>query len=331
MRALIIFTILTFVHNTFAKNCLDLLSTFQNKERNVAPVLDVSATYKRLYEIQKQFPEHIKIHKFGTSEGEDLLALNVFHYKDQRKKYRIMISSGVHGNEPMGVITAMNFLETLLKNRDEFKDFEFTFIPMINPTGLIDSTRRTRADIDLNRSFKDGHWVEASSALRELLAKDSDFDMAIDLHGANTKSEFFAIKADEDRGLAREALKSLQKKDLLFPKTEEGERLNEFPGQNGSYTLFSPGETLSQSLGTLKTYYNNLGIPYSYTLEYPGMLKTNKGEKQMPPQRQMKMMTHIVRSLLYSLKKIERTPQSIKKFGPTKPIQVPNTTSAAVK
>ncbi len=140
------------------------------------------------------------------------------------------------------------------------------------------------------------------------MLKDNDYDMAIDLHGANTKSEFFALKADEDRGLAKEALKSLENKDLLFPKD-----INDlFPANNGSYTLFSPGETLSQSVGTLKTYFNSIGIPYSYTLEYPGMIKKGNELKQMPPQRQVKMMTHIIRSLLYSLKKIERTPQSLK-------------------
>lgn len=67
---------------------------------------------------------------------------------------RVLISAGIHGDEPAGVEAVCTFLEN--KAHQQFlADWEFTILPCINPTGYEAGTRNNHDDIDLNRKFNE--------------------------------------------------------------------------------------------------------------------------------------------------------------------------------
>ena len=66
---------------------------------------------------------------------------------------RILISAGIHGDEPAGVETVCAFLENELY-KNFLKDWEFTILPCINPAGYDAGTRNNRTTSTLTASLK---------------------------------------------------------------------------------------------------------------------------------------------------------------------------------
>lgn len=92
---------------------------------------------------------------------------------------RVLITAGIHGDEPAGVETVCSFIE-----RKEYKKFlpnwEITIVPCINPFGYENNTRSNHEGVDLNRKFK-----SPAPPIEVVLAQslfDSVFDMTIELH-----------------------------------------------------------------------------------------------------------------------------------------------------
>jgi len=177
---------------------------------------------------------------------------------------RVFLSSGVHGNEPGGVLTGMGLLEDIIKARD----YNLTFAPVMNPGGLTAETRRNSMRLDINRSFADSAGSEASRALKNAIGAEK-FDVAVDLHGANYKTQFFLIAAKEEGARAAEILAHVPN-DLLLPSTS-GTYPGYAPAFNDPerYRMLFPGSAVSSNEGTLKDYLAQRA-PRSYTLEYPG-------------------------------------------------------------
>ena len=64
----------------------------------------------------------------------------------------ILITGGVHGDEPAGVEAVLQFLTR--DNTKLLKRFSFIVIPCVNPYGYVHDTRENRDGIDINRSFE---------------------------------------------------------------------------------------------------------------------------------------------------------------------------------
>ena len=64
----------------------------------------------------------------------------------------ILVTGGVHGDEPAGVEAVLQFLER--DNTVLLKEFSFLVIPCMNPYGYVHNTRETRNGIDINRAFE---------------------------------------------------------------------------------------------------------------------------------------------------------------------------------
>ena len=66
---------------------------------------------------------------------------------------RALISAGIHGDEPGGIESILNFLRNK-KYLDYIGEWEITLLPCINPYGYEFGTRTNHQGKDLNRLFK---------------------------------------------------------------------------------------------------------------------------------------------------------------------------------
>ena len=228
----------------------------------------VDETYRLLKSLADAKVPGVKVRVIGYSDG---LPIHEVRIIGPRGTPRAFISAGVHGSEGESVTTAMRFVEWAAETPSARGQYDLTIVPMVNPGGVSRETRMSLAGKDLNRSFREGEWTEASNVIREAYGKQR-FDVAIDLHGAEKKKHFFLISASAEDTRSPRILSSVPE-DLLLP-SGSGTYPDWAPGYNNprAYLLQAPGVASSQNPGTLKDYMASLGTPYSYTLEYPGAI-----------------------------------------------------------
>lgn len=191
---------------------------------------------------------------------------------------KILITAGVHGNEPIGVITAFDLMNDLAAREPQIRvSAEWTIMPLLNIEGLISAKRLMNNKQNLNRTFDEKTWTETSRAIAATW-QSKDFDVAIDLHGSNVRKQFFLIKTTmDDRGVGRRALAALPTELLLHTAQGATQGYVGAPTENDTvdnerYLLESAGLASSSNEGTIKNYLLSRGTQYAYTLEYPGSL-----------------------------------------------------------
>lgn len=86
---------------------------------------------------------------------------------------RILISAGIHGDEPAGTLALLE----LLQQAQFSPDFEWLIFPALNPFGLLAGTRENAEGRDLNRDFKRCRSAESCFFIEQVSAFDR-----IDLH-----------------------------------------------------------------------------------------------------------------------------------------------------
>ncbi len=91
---------------------------------------------------------------------------------------QILITGGVHGDEPAGVEAAMSFLAR--DNTKLLNHFSFVVIPCINPYGFIHDIRENKDNVDINRSFETDDVLEVT-IVKEAIS-NMHFTMTIDFH-----------------------------------------------------------------------------------------------------------------------------------------------------
>ena len=98
---------------------------------------------------------------------------------------RIILSAGIHGEEPAGVYALLEFM-----NREISKflaHFSFLILPCLNPYGFTRGVRFGSGVADLNRSFDNGAALPEVAAVKDMLRKfPGPYYLAIDLHETNT-------------------------------------------------------------------------------------------------------------------------------------------------
>ena len=89
---------------------------------------------------------------------------------------RLLLTSGVHGDEPAGIESLLRFLESV----EAPPGFELFAVPCANPAGYVRDTRENGRGVDINRSFEAEDEKEVR-ILKSLLAGES-FDCHVDFH-----------------------------------------------------------------------------------------------------------------------------------------------------
>ncbi len=91
---------------------------------------------------------------------------------------KVLITGGVHGDEPAGVEAVLQFLAR--KNAEFLKRFAFVVVPCVNPYGFVHDTRENRDGVDINRSFETEEVSEVAIVKKAL--GQTQFSLAIDFH-----------------------------------------------------------------------------------------------------------------------------------------------------
>lgn len=88
----------------------------------------------------------------------------------------VMLSAGIHGDEPAGFLAALEFLK-----RGPSHAFSWIISPLLNPTGIALGTRENQHGHDLNRDYEHGRTAEVAAHLHWLKQQRVP-DIFISLH-----------------------------------------------------------------------------------------------------------------------------------------------------
>ncbi|MEX0331068.1 MAG: M14 family metallocarboxypeptidase [Puniceicoccaceae bacterium] len=152
---------------------------------------------------------------------------------------QVYISTGVHGDEPAGPMALLELLR-----RKAFPDSaNYTFFPMVNPTGLAAGTRENADGVDLNRDYGLTPVAEETRNQLEWIGQ-RQFDLCLCLH-EDYDGEGFYVYAHEEAtdpndyaGIAIEA---------AAPHTgiDPREEIDEMPAKDGR--MFPPMDVMDKS------------------------------------------------------------------------------------
>lgn len=133
---------------------------------------------------------------------------------------RILISGGIHGNEPAGVETICTFLENKLYE-NFLNNWEFTMLPCINPSGFEANTRNNQDDIDLNRRFKEDQVPHEVAFVKNALSQPYDLDL--ELHEDIDSSGYYLYQKDQSTELSSLGRSILDRVESIHPLNLEKE------------------------------------------------------------------------------------------------------------
>ncbi len=106
----------------------------------------------------------------------------------------VLITGGVHGDEPAGVEAVLQFLER--DNTQLLKNFSFLVIPCINPYGYVRNTRETFDGIDINRAFEADDVAEVTVVKKALT--QIQFRLTIDFHEDYEAAGFYLYEGNRN-------------------------------------------------------------------------------------------------------------------------------------
>ncbi|NKB68567.1 MAG: DUF2817 domain-containing protein [Candidatus Latescibacteria bacterium] len=112
----------------------------------------------------------------GAIDGLPVFRLVVRGKEEPR--LRVLLTGGVHGDEPAGVEAVLGFLEEDILTWTAA--VEFTVVPCVNPSGYSRDQRENAAGVDINRAFDSDDEPEVR--LIKQLVQDLDLDVGIDCH-----------------------------------------------------------------------------------------------------------------------------------------------------
>lgn len=107
---------------------------------------------------------------------------------------RVLITGGMHGDEPAGVEVVLQFLAR--DNTALLENFSFLVLPCINPYGYVHNTRETLGGIDLNRAFETEDVAEVAIVKKAL--GQTQFSLAIDFHEDYDATGFYLYEGKRD-------------------------------------------------------------------------------------------------------------------------------------
>ena len=110
------------------------------------------------------------------------------------KPQQVLITGGVHGDEPAGVEAVLQFLTR--DNTALLKQFAFVIIPCINPYGYVHGTRETLSCVDINRAFETDDVVEVAIVKKAL--EQTQFSLTIDFHEDYDAKGFYLYEGKRD-------------------------------------------------------------------------------------------------------------------------------------
>jgi predicted deacylase len=151
-----------------------------------------SATVKRIYSkevaspVKRNIPGHHMIKAGHAKTDSGVLPIYAAVTKNYSKDLpKIFLSAGIHGEEPAGVYTLLDFMNRGI--RKYLDHFSFLIMPCLNPYGFSRGVRFGHSVSDLNRSFDQVSGPPEVEAVKDLLQRfPGPYCLAIDFHETDT-------------------------------------------------------------------------------------------------------------------------------------------------
>ncbi|WP_321333912.1 M14 family metallopeptidase [uncultured Bacteroides sp.] len=152
-------------------------------------------------------PDKVKLEIMGrTPEGKEVYAL-YFGTGKNRKKVKVWIQAGLHGNEPAGPEAACILAEYLLNTSEGasfLKEVDLALVPVANPDGYALQHRQSGSGLDLNRDQT--KLMDPVSCFLKKNYADWNPEIALDIHEFNPIRKEFALLRGNDTSIASDVL-----------------------------------------------------------------------------------------------------------------------------
>lgn len=203
----------------------------------------------------------------------------------------VLLTGGIHGNEPAGTEFLLRFAEILATKKDAWPGISVDIVPVVNPWGWVHGARRNGNGCDLNREF--ATFEAPESVLMQTIFKRKRYDLIVDLHEDGHVGGFYCYRlANPDEALCRSMIKFVR--DAGLP-VHDGRVMTIFHAQDGIIT--SPLWTLRLARAihqlSMSNYFRLEGCPQAFLFESP---------KRLPLEERVTMHGAALKVLLESLK-----------------------------
>lgn len=112
-------------------------------------------------------------------------------------KLSVLISAGIHGDEPAGVEAALQFIEHNVENPALLTHYNFVVFPCDNPYGWERGTRENSQGLDLNRQFATRDSSPETRLISRGLAGRC-FDLVYEMHEDYDSPGFYLYEFGDD-------------------------------------------------------------------------------------------------------------------------------------
>jgi protein MpaA len=142
----------------------------------------------------------------------------VVGYRALHEQHRVLVTGGVHGNEPAGAAWVVELIGSLSAEPDAYATTSFELVPLVNPWGWVHDQRYNGEGRDINRDFASFATQEAR-ILRGFL-DSKRYDLVIDHHEDPDASGVYLYQyALRDKTASRRALQAVRA--LGYPLEQE--------------------------------------------------------------------------------------------------------------
>jgi len=141
---------------------------------------------------------------------------------------KVLISAGIHGDEPSGVRAVLYLLET---RPSWLRSFDLTVFPCINPWGYERNTRRNELKHDVNRQWRvsscGDEWTQAETSeviMCQRVLKGKTYDLCVCLHEDYDGTGFYLYElSGEDQNNYGESIVRAVSRRILIEKRKSVE------------------------------------------------------------------------------------------------------------
>src|ERR1051326_4687516 len=125
-----------------------------------------------------------------------------------RSRKSIVLTAGIHGDEPAGVEAVLRFLERPLPGWA--KGIRFLIFPCMNPYGFEHNTRNNYANLDINRQYRNSNLTEVVAQKRVMAGQR--FDLHLAMHEDVDALGFYIYELSrENHQIAKRIVKKVSK------------------------------------------------------------------------------------------------------------------------
>jgi protein MpaA len=221
------------------------IRSYQDVLTKIKSSLDGVGRWERLGEVSNS----------ATSHSIEKIVLNAGRNK------RVLISAGIHGDEPAGVETIYSFLKKK-EYQKYFDEWEITLVPCINPFGYEANTRENNSGIDLNRQFKSTSPPKEVALAQKLF--DTPFDLTIELHEDIDSSGYYLFHSRSSAYPPLSVSEILKKVQTVMPTNMDSE-IDEIKAKGGVIERVGIDDTMDW--WPMAFYSLSKGTRYCLTLE----------------------------------------------------------------